>query len=56
MGGAHGNQVEELLVAVLAGRVVLLIILFIIITVVMVKENMWQIQKSLVDNKPSYEV
>ena len=55
-GGAHGNQVEELLESSIGWPgIVLLIILFIIITVVMVKKSsMYKIQKSLVDNKPSF--
>jgi S-DNA-T family DNA segregation ATPase FtsK/SpoIIIE len=55
-GGAHGNQVEELLESNIGWPgIVLLIILFIIITVVMVKKSsMYKIQKSLVDNKPSF--
>ena len=55
-GGAHGNQVEELLESSIGWPgIVLLIILFIIITVVMVKRSsMYKIQKSLVDNKPSF--
>ena len=55
-GGAHGNQVEELLESSIGWPgIVLLIILFIIITVVIVKKSsMYKIQKSLVDNKPSF--
>ena len=55
-GGAHGNQVEELLESSIGWPgIVLLIILFIITTVVMVKKSsMYKIQKSLVDNKPSF--
>ena len=55
-GGAHGNQVEEMLESNIGWPgIVLLIILFIIITVVLVKRSsMYKIQKSLVDNKPSF--
>ncbi len=55
-GGAHGNQVEEMLESSIGWPgIVLLIILFIIITVVMVKKSsMYKIQKSLVDNKPTF--
>ncbi len=55
-GGAHGIQIERMLESSVGWPgIVLLIILFIIITVVTVKRSsMYQIQKSLVENKPSF--
>ena len=55
-GGAHGNQVVDLLENSIGWPgIVLLIILFIIITVVMInKSSMYMIQKTITDSKPSF--